>query len=125
MILLIQGCAISQQAKDKWAETGSLVAKKAASIVLQTVINSAVNSFDRSSKVDFVQGLSEGLRSQQGNMLTSSDLKEVIRIWTPDKPHWQEMGDQIADLYGKQAPTNSKEAAETLERIAKGLDTIK
>ncbi len=83
-LLLLPGCAnMSPDTKAKWRETGSYVGRKALSLAGQIVLDAAVSSFDRDTKLDYVQGLSTAFRSRQGELLTANDVRALaLASWT-------------------------------------------
>jgi hypothetical protein len=122
LVLILTGCNLTDDQKAKWSATGSYVSQRVASIALQTVINGAIAASDKDRNVDFTQGLAEGFRTQQGNLLTSGDIKEMVAIWTPKKPAFQALGNQLASVYAEAQPKTRQDAAEVLEEMATGLD---
>ena len=122
LAFILAACTLTQQQKDNLGATGSHIARRAAQIALQTVINSAINPDDREEKTDYLEGLALGLRSQQGAMVTSDDIKTVVDIWTPKGTEWNQLGTKLADAYKDKAPATPKEAAKVLEGMAQGVE---
>lgn len=122
VLVTLAACSLTTEQKSNWSATGSYLAGRVGQIALNTVLNSAVNSTDRERKGDWVEGLAQGFRTQQGSLVTSGDVKALVDIWTPDAPHWQALGDKLATVYGEARPRTPEEAAKVLEGIAQGLE---
>lgn len=106
--------------KAQWSATGSVVAQKAVTIALNTVISAAQSPSDAGDKADWLDSLSTGLRAQAPGLVTSDDFKAIAAIWTPaNKPHWQALSNELADLYER---TKDLPEAERTEAIARGLN---
>lgn len=131
-VVLFPGCASDNTAtpsipgtigtKEKLKETGVLIAKKAGQAALEAVLQYAINQQDAQMKGDYVQGLSVAMRSQIGNLVSADTVRELATIWTPEKPHWENLAGELAGIYAKANPQTPKEAAMVLEAIAKGLE---
>jgi hypothetical protein len=118
LALLLAGCTLTPEQKAKWGATGSFVASKAASLAGKIILNAAVSQFDGNNKADFLDSAAEGLRTQMTTAITSDDVAQIIKIWTPDKPHWGELASQAAQLYD----ATPGKPMDKVEAIASGLN---
>lgn len=92
---LFSACAPMPAAqKARWAATGSLLVQKVADIAFNTVIHAAVSQTDRTNKANLMDSLAEGFWQQR--VVTSADVKNLVTIWTPEKSHWQALGNELA-----------------------------
>jgi hypothetical protein len=117
-LLSLSGCTLTPDQKAKWGATGSFLASKAAKIAGKVILNAAVSQLDGNNKADFLDSAAVGLRSEMENVITAEDVYGVIKIWTPDKSHWDELAHQAALLYGKTPGTPQ----DKVEAIAEGLN---
>jgi hypothetical protein len=120
------GCStLSPATREKWAATGSYLGQRALGLATTIVLDAAVSSFDRSQKLDFTQGLSTAFRSRQGELITGTDVRELVQIWTLQKPHWQQLAGKLAETYLQANPQTPAQAQVVLESIAQGLEAAK
>ena len=109
---------------DKWKATGSLIAKRVASIAIQTVLNAAVSQNDSSNKQNFLWSAATGLETQWPNAVNSDDIANIVRIWTPQNPnvqHWEQLASKIADQYNAAHPQNTADKKAVVTAIVGGL----
>lgn len=104
--------------------TGSYIIQKVGTIALNTVLTGLTSQTDQSTKTDYLQGLALAFRSQEGSLITSDDVKNLVSIWTPSAPHWATFGTQIAQLVANADPQTPAQAKQILESIAQGLDQV-
>ena len=122
---LLNGCSVSPATSAKISATAAYAGQKALSVATSVVLQASLSTADRETKVDFTQGLALGLRSEEGQLLASADVASLVAIWTPAKPHWAELGTQLAAVYTQAAPQTPAEAKAVLEAMAQGLEAAK
>jgi hypothetical protein len=116
--LVLAGCAMTaEQRKTAWQQTGSALLSKAGEVALSTLSNAALDQLDADKKADWADSLALGLRSS--TTISADDVRGLIGIWTPDKPHWQDLGAQLADVVQR---TASMPASQRNEIIAQALN---
>lgn len=109
----------------KWRDTLKFAADKAFTIATQTVLQGAVSSKDWNTRADWVQGLEGALYANTGKVLSWNDIVTVVKIWTPDKPIYSNLAQEIADLYTKLHPTSVEKSDAVIAGIASGLGSIR
>lgn len=117
-LLLLAACSLTPDQKQKWGATGSFLAGKAARLAGQIVLSAAIDQFDGGTKANFLDSAATGLRSEMTNVITADDLATVIKIWTPNKSHWNELADEAAKVYAA-APGKP---ADKVESVAMGFN---
>lgn len=128
-VCLLVGCATNgpdatkNTRNAKINATASFVAQKVATVAFQTILSAAVSQSDSQARSNYLDGLAAGFRTQEGNLLTSNDVQSLVSIWTPQAPHWSQLGVQLADTYTKANPKTPAEAKAVLEAIAQGLNS--
>lgn len=130
VLFSFSGCAVvtsvSNGVKAKAPQisaTAQYALQKTATLAAGAVLNAAVSEVDGQAKGNVVDGLAYGLRTQEGSLLTSDDVKNLVAIWTPQKPHWAELGAQLATAYDQAHPQTPAAASSALEALATGLNT--
>lgn len=93
-----------------------------ADIVLQVIIAKATSGADLTDKANLLDSAASGLRSIEttsGGIVTSSEVGEAVRSFTdPNKVHWTDFADSLADAFSNSAPP----ANEKLEAMATTLN---
>jgi hypothetical protein len=104
VLWLFPGCAWLEQpaTKAKLSATGSWLLGKATNIALSAVVSAATSQADAGNKADWLDSFATGLRTKATASFGGDDVRTLAGIWTPDKPHWQELAGQLGDL-AKQA----------------------
>jgi hypothetical protein len=129
-IYFLAGCQSARTSATAWwgahsaavGKTAQVVAARAASIAGSVVLDAALNSFDKTKKADFLDGLAGGLRSYQGSYVTGGDIEQIVAAWTPEKTHWRALGNGLATEWQAADPRTPREAAKVLEGLAAGLN---
>ncbi|MEI8045600.1 MAG: hypothetical protein WCL11_29600 [Verrucomicrobiota bacterium] len=118
----LTSCAWQQAHQSQINATGSVIAKRAASIALNLVISSAINQLDREHKGNYLDSMALGVRTLQGaDVIQSSDIQSLVGIWTPQKMHWDELASNLGTLYDSAKTGNLTKDTALLESIAVGL----
>lgn len=117
----LTACTFTPEQKQQWAATGSLVLQKAEQIAFNTILSAATSSGDEITKGDFLHSAAEGLRENMGSIVTSDDVAAIVRIWTPQKQHWETLAAQLAEAYAQAHPGDTRARAQVVEAIAEGL----
>lgn len=111
------GCAhLSPETKSRFAATGQWLAGKATTIALNTVLAAAQSQADASNKADWMDSLATGLRAQAVASFSGDDVRDLVGIWTPARPHWQDLGAQLAALAQQATTLPPEQRAEFLAR---------
>lgn len=116
------GCTMKPETKAKWSATGKLVAADAAKIAFNTVISAAVSHFDGSAKADFLDSAAQGLRENMPSIVTSDNVADIVKIWTPaaeGPSHWTELAEQLAAAYAEHATPGTRQ--QIVEALSEGL----
>lgn len=100
----LTGCAWLQKptTKSQLTATGSWLLGKAADLAIGAVVNAAQSQADARNKADWLDSLAAGIRTEATASFSGEDIRRLVGIWTPEKPHWQLLAGQLADL-AKQA----------------------
>ncbi len=119
------GCAWMEAHKPQLKATAGVVAQRAASVAVQTLISYAVDESDRGWKADHLDLLADNLRANAGNIVTSGDVEQIVRIWSPnDGARWQALAAGVAQVAQDELATQGKDqAAAVVEQIATGLQS--
>lgn len=92
---LLSGCAnMTEETKQKWGATGTLVASKAAQIALGMIADHATSKEDKVNKANWLDYGALLARAQ----LNSNDISNAWNIWMPKKTHWQELASDLEGL---------------------------
>lgn len=125
---ILTSCATSPATKAKWTATGSWLLAKAQAIALDTIVAAAQSQLDAEKKADWMDSLATGLRVNAVANFSGEDVRTLIGIWTPQKPHWSELGAQLGEL-AKQAatlpPTQRNEALAAALNLAAQAARVK
>lgn len=126
--LLLTSCATSPATKAKWSATGTWLLAKAQGIALDTIVAAAQSQLDAERKADWMDSLATGLRVNAVASFSGEDVRTLIGIWTPAKPHWSELGAQLGEL-AKQAaalpPAQRNEALASALNLAAQAARVK
>lgn len=118
IIPLLAGCTFTRDHKAQIAATGQYLATRAASVAASVVIRAAVDQRDAFRKADFLDSAALGLRTSMLDIASrKQDAREVLRIWTADKPHWSELAERLSteiELAGG--------GPDSIESVATGLN---
>ncbi len=120
LLLGLGGCSsMTPQSKAKWSATGSWLVAKATDVALSTVVAAAQSQGDAGKKANWLDSLGTGLRTQAVASFSGDDVRALVGIWTPDKPHWESLAAQLAGL-SKQAA--ALPPAQRAELLAQGVE---
>lgn len=119
---LLTGCATTPETQAKYKATGAFLAEKAAAIAGRVLLNSAVSYFDKDRKEDFLHSAATGLRTEMLSILNADDVRRVVDIWTPDKPHWGELAGELAEAYQKARQQGAPRDV-AVEAVASGVQS--
>ncbi|GEM_PF-4483352 len=114
---------LTEKAKAQISANEDYAFKKTVSIVEGGIFNLGTSLFDQQKKWNFTQALGGAFYAQIPILLTADDVRNLVAINTPNKPHWAELGAQLADTYASANPKTPTEAKAVLDAIAKGLQT--
>lgn len=115
----ITGCASFSWLKVR--DSALIAARKTAQAAAMAVLQTAVSQLDKEKKGDFLQGLSGALWTQVPAVINASTVEEIARVWTPDKAHWEELAETLANDFAAKKPRNKEEVQAILSAYAEGL----
>jgi hypothetical protein len=126
IVSVFAGCA-TQRAwvvghKSEIAQTAQVIGIRAGKIAASCVLDAAVSQIDRENKQDFLDGLAGEFYRRRLEPINSDDMKAIVKIWTPQKPHWEEMGNEFAALWAQYNPKTQAEVSAFLDAYAKALN---
>lgn len=121
----LSGCASIQNfvKSPKVRETALIAARKTATAAGMAVLQAAIGQLDREKKADFMQGLSGALWTQVPSVVNAATVEEIARVWTPDKSHWEQLAQDLANHIEQNPPKSREEAQAILYAYAEGLQT--
>jgi len=123
--ITLSGCAGTQAwIKDHRSAirgTVLIAAREAGQLAASAVLQAAVGQLDKEKKADFLQGLSGALWQQLPTAVNGSTVDEIVRAWTPDKPHWSAVAETLADDFARANPKTPDEIRALLSAYAEGL----
>lgn len=102
-------------------ETALIAARKTATAAGMAVLQAAIGQLDREKKADFIQGLSGELWRQVPAVINADTVEEIARVWTPDKSHWEQLAQDLANHIEQNPPKSREEAQAILYAYAEGL----
>jgi len=123
--ITLSGCAGTQAwIKDHRSAirgTVLIAAREAGQLAASAVLQAAVGQLDKGKKVDFLQGLSGALWQQLPTAVNGSTVDEIVRAWTPNKPHWTGVAETLAANFEQAKPRSPEEVGALLSAYAEGL----
>lgn len=117
----LTSCAWFGTHKAQLGATGSWLARKAAVLAVEGVLNAATSPHDATAKADAFDTLAAGFRTAGKNVsLTNKDVSDLYDIWKPaDGPaHWDVLKGNIVNAYA----LSGGPSQQRLEAIAVGLN---
>jgi hypothetical protein len=118
--LCLTGCQPqTPETRAKWAQTGQVLATRAANIAGRVILNAALASVTNQD-ADFLDSAAHGLRSEIPNIVTSDDVARIVQIWTPPAAQWTHLAGQLADQFAE--ASKDTPAAVAVEALAIGLN---
>lgn len=124
VVILLSAAILSGCASFPWAkvrESALVAARKTAMAAAGAVLQTAVSQLDKEKKGDFLQGLSGALWTQVPAIINASTVEEIARVWTPDKAHWEELAETLANDFAAKKPRSKEEVQAILSAYAEGL----
>lgn len=117
----ILGCeSLTPEQRENLNQTGSLVAKKAASLAGQLLLNSAANAIEERYSENYLHSAAQGLRSESLSIVTAEDVRRVVDIWTPKEPQFNTLASNLAAAYAE-AKESGTPPAVAVEAVAVGI----
>lgn len=121
LALALVSCeSLTLEQRENLNQTGSLLAKKAASIAGQLLLNSAMSAIEERYSANYLHSAAQGLRSESLSIVTAEDVRRVVDIWTPEEPKFTQLASNLAAAY-VEAKDAGTPPAEAVEAVAAGV----
>lgn len=121
-LFALPGCTLTPESKAKIAAVGKVVGNRALAIASTAVLNAAINSADRDKKGGFLDDVAGGLRQNVATLITADDVRQLVRAFTPEKRHWEDLAAKLAKAYAEAQPQNAEERKAILLAMSQGLE---
>lgn len=127
LCLSLSSCAFYQRHKEQINGTAIVIGKRAAIIAAKVVVAAALSPRDAIEKQNYLSSLGDAFRTHQGmdTLITGSDIQSIVDLWTPDKTHWNSLGDEFARLWDQYQPKTRADVDAFLEAYAKAVQNPK
>lgn len=121
----LTGCAWSRAHQTQIDSTLAVVGHRALVVAENVLISAATSELDANFKADYLDAIASGLRANAASIVTSSDVAQIVTIWSPnDGAAWKSLAGGVATVADQALTATGKtQAAAVVEQIATGLNT--